>query len=356
MNGSSMIRGFSLEAEGRQADTSDPVVRTRRTKGCYMLLTHGPFARRACPAAAVEPQPATGSLHRRQERTAPPAHGLVGHGRCRAGGSALAGLSVAAALAVAAPCGAATYYVDFAGGSDRLSGLSPETAWKHAPGDSRAGPGPRAVRLQAGDSVLFRGGVAYRGTIVVRSAGTAAAPIRYVGDGWGAVPAVLDGAEPARQVRPCRSARDCGGAKDWAALHRMSLVSDQTVWEGLFQQDRPLALAEGDGPLPSGSARRMAGSRGRTVLIHAAPDLAPSFSTGAGRVGFLIVAGGHVEIRGFRASGFAPAHRFGPYAGVPVVQLQPLAGVSLAAMAGVGAVRHAPPVGPVIAGVTSGPV
>lgn len=279
----------------------------------------------------------------------------------RAGGvlvvlvSLVAGVHAAAARTAGAPA-AATYFVDFASGSDTADGLSPETAWKRAPGDSRAGPGPRAVRLRAGDTVLFRGGVAYRGTIVVRFSGAASAPIRYVGDGWGRELAVLDGAEPAEQVRPCRSARDCGGAADWAALYRMSLSSDQTVWEGLFQQDRPLALDEGNGRLASGSARRMPGSRGRTILIHAAPNLAPSFSSGAGRVGFLIVAGGHIEIRGFRASCFAPAHRFGPYAGMPVVQLQPLAGVRLAAMAGVEAVRHAPPVGPAIAGVTSGPI
>lgn len=251
---------------------------------------------------------------------------------------------------------ATTYFVDFAAGSDAADGRSPETAWKRAPGDSRAGPGPRSVRLKAGDTVLFRGGVAYRGTIVVRMAGTAAAPIRYVGDGWGAGPAILDGSEPARQVRPCRSARDCGGDEGWAGLHRMSLDGDQTAWDGLFQQERPLVLDDGPGSLSPGTARPMAGSRGRVMLIRADPDLAPAFATGAGRVGFLIVAGGHVEIRGFRASRFAPAHRFGPYAGVPIVQLQPLTGVRLVSMPGAGSVRHAAAIGPVIAGVTSGPI
>lgn len=267
----------------------------------------------------------------------------------------MAGEQGAAAQAAAAHP-SSTYFVDFAAGSDAADGRSPETAWKRAPGDSRAGPGPRSVRLQAGDTVLFRGGVAYRGTIVVRNAGAAGAPIRYVGDGWGTGPAILDGSEPARQVRPCRSARDCGGEEGWAGLHRMSLSGDQSAWEGLFQQDRQLALDEGQGPLSPGAARPMARSRGRVILMRANPDLAPAFATGAGRVGFLIVAGGHVEIRGFRASRFAPAHRFGPYAGVPVVQLQPLAGVQLVSMPGIGAVRHAPPIGPMIAGVTSGPI
>lgn len=265
-------------------------------------------------------------------------------------------LVAAAALLCGAPATSTNYYVDFDRGLDSASGLSPEAAWKRAPGDSRAGAGPRAVRLQPGDTVLFRGGVAYRGTVVVRAAGTSAAPIRYVGDGWGAEPAVLDGSEPAARARPCRSARDCGGEAGWAGLYRMSLIGDQTSWDGFFQQDQALAPAGPDEPLQQGTLRQMPGSKGRTVLIRPIPGVPPHFSTGAGRVGFLLVAGGHVEIRGFRTSRFSPAPRFGPYAGWPLVQLQPMPGVRLVSMPGAVGIRQAAPVGPAIAGVTSGPI
>jgi hypothetical protein len=254
------------------------------------------------------------------------------------------------------PAQTAAYYVDFQDGADSASGLSPDAAWKHAPGDSRAGPGPRAARLQPGDSVLFRGGVPYRGTVVVRSAGTPDAPIRYVGDAWGPDHAILDGSEPAGRARPCRSASDCGGEAGWAGLVRLSLRSDLSLLDGLFQQDRGLVPAGPGEVLRAGSARTLPGSKGRTVLINPLPGLPTRFATGAGRVGFLLVAGGHVEIRGFRTMRFAPAPRFGPYAGRPLVQLQPLPGVRLVALPGAAGMRHAPPVGPAIAGVTSGPI
>lgn len=261
-----------------------------------------------------------------------------------------------AALVAAAPGGAATYYVDFANGSDRASGLSPAEAWKRAPGDSRAGPGPRSIRLQPGDTILFRGGVDYRGTIVVRASGTAEAPIRYVGDGWGSALANLDGSEPIEEARPCRSRRDCGGEPDWAGLVRLSLPGDSLIWDGLFQQNQPLALASTEGPLVPGSARPIAGKAGRAVVVRPRTDLPSLFAAGAGRVGFLLVAGGHVEIRGFRTARFTQATRFGPYAGAPLVQLQPLPGVRLAALSGEAAILLAPPIGPTIAGVTSGPI
>lgn len=265
-------------------------------------------------------------------------------------------LPAAIALLAAAPAPAATYHVDFANGSDHATGLAPDAAWKRAPGDSRAGPGPRAVRLQPGDTILFKGGVAYRGTVVVRATGTADAPIRYVGDGWGPSPALLDGAEPAADARPCRSARDCGGEAGWAGLLRVSLGGDTRASDGVFQQDQALAPAPDGQPLQPGTTRPLAGSHGRVLLVRPATQRPASFAGGAGRIGFLLVAGGHVEIRGFLATRFAPAPRFGPYAGHPLVQLQPLAGVRLAALPAGIALRKAAPVGPAIAGVTSGPI
>jgi hypothetical protein len=249
-----------------------------------------------------------------------------------------------------------TYFVDFAAGSDTADGRSPETPWKRAPGDSRAGPSPRSVRLLPGDTVLFRGGVAYRGTIVVRNAGTPEAPIRYIGHGWGSTPAILDGSEPTSRARPCRSTRDCGGEADWAGLYRLSLPGDTLAWDGVFQSDRPLSLATPHAPLAPGTMRPVKGEGGRTVIVNPWPALGTRFASGAARVGFLLVAGGHVRIEGFSATRFAQVPRFGPYAGTPVVQLQPLPGITLASTTGVSAIQHAPPIGPAIAGVTSGPI
>lgn len=265
-------------------------------------------------------------------------------------------IAMLAAMLGLGPTNAATYHVDFASGSDQASGLTPETAWKRAPGDSRAGTGPRSVRLQPGDTILFRGGVAYRGTIVVRASGTADAPIRYVGDAWGPAPAILDGAEPAADTRPCRSARDCGGAADWQVLHRVSPGGDAPHSDPIFQQDRLLSVGPADAPLAPGAARPMAGSGRHILLVRPNPGVAPEFARSAGRVGFLLVAGSHVEIRGFQPTRFAAVPRLGPYAGHPLVALQPVAGLSLTALPPGSALRKAAPIGPAIAGVTSGPI
>src|SRR5258707_309243 len=60
---------------------------------------------------------------------------------------------------------AATYYVDFASGNDASNGTSMSTPWKRSPGDGEATGNPRAKVLGPGDTVLFRGGVVYRGAI-----------------------------------------------------------------------------------------------------------------------------------------------------------------------------------------------
>ncbi len=127
-------------------------------------------------------------------------------------------------LAACAPAGAeggTTWHVDFANGNDSRDGRTPATAWKHAPGDEAATGGPAGVTLKPGDRVLFRAGVAYRGTFRPRAEGTAEAPIVYAGQGWGPGMAILDGADPVRAARPCRDPADCGGAGNWQQLTRI---------------------------------------------------------------------------------------------------------------------------------------
>ena len=54
------------------------------------------------------------------------------------------------------------FYVDHAGGSDASDGRSPETAWKHGPGDPASLGASRRLKLLPGDEVRFRGGVRYQ--------------------------------------------------------------------------------------------------------------------------------------------------------------------------------------------------
>ena len=89
---------------------------------------------------------------------------------------------------------AGTYFVDFAGGSDSNNGLSATTAWKHCPGDTNSAGVPKGIALAAGDSVVFKGGVAYVGDIAVKSSGAGGSPITYDGTGsnWGSGRALID--------------------------------------------------------------------------------------------------------------------------------------------------------------------
>lgn len=141
------------------------------------------------------------------------------------------GLSMLAALVALAGCspaGSTTWHVDYAAGRDSADGRTPATAWKHAPGDAAAGGGPAGVKLQPGDTVLFRAGVPYRGAIRLTASGTAEKPIVYTGIGWGEGLGVIDGSEPVSGVQPCSSAADCGGAPEWKALTRVEYAAPQT--------------------------------------------------------------------------------------------------------------------------------
>lgn len=106
---------------------------------------------------------------------------------------------------------AATYYVDYAGGSDSNNGISAVTAFKHSPGDSNCTGTCAATSLSPGDKVILKGGVVYnsstgdyKGTIEVNWSGSGDADsgrIIYDGDSGTYVPrwgsgtgkAVIDG-------------------------------------------------------------------------------------------------------------------------------------------------------------------
>jgi parallel beta-helix repeat protein len=93
---------------------------------------------------------------------------------------------------------ATTYYIDFDSGSDTNDGLLTTTAWKHAPGDENASNNAASVKLLPGDTILFKGGVNYRGSVSVPASGAENSLIHYIGDSWPGlegVKAIVDGSE-----------------------------------------------------------------------------------------------------------------------------------------------------------------
>jgi hypothetical protein len=90
--------------------------------------------------------------------------------------------------------GRAVRYIDFEGGDDSRTGTSPEQAWRHHPWDANA----TATAKEGGGRLtyVFKGGVDYRGTLVVQNQGTAAEPVRLLRDpAWGRGPARILGSE-----------------------------------------------------------------------------------------------------------------------------------------------------------------
>jgi len=150
---------------------------------------------------------------------------------------------------------AATYYVDFESGDNSAVGTSPDTAWKHAPGDSKATANPASLRLQPGDTVLFKGGVVYRGRIAIESGGgTVGNPITYKGNGWPGlegVKATIDGSEiiegPWTQ---CESQEACAGNANWQNIYYAYAPAEAEVLSSnLYQDQEPLAISQHPNPL-----------------------------------------------------------------------------------------------------------
>ena len=79
------------------------------------------------------------------------------------------------------PLFAATWYVDFDGGSDANAGTGTGTAWKHLRGDANVTGGSvaAAATFSAGDTILFKGGVVYYGRIDFGYSGSSGNPITF---------------------------------------------------------------------------------------------------------------------------------------------------------------------------------
>ena len=132
------------------------------------------------------------------------------------------------------------YYVDFAAGNDSSSGKSASQAWKRAPGDTAATGNAASAVLKGGDTIRFKGGTAYRGTIVFKHSGDAGNPIIYTGTGFGNGQAIWDGADEVTSSVPCSSAAACGGASNWQNLRLVTYSEPTAANRKLFDAVGPL--------------------------------------------------------------------------------------------------------------------
>ena len=127
-------------------------------------------------------------------------------------------LGLAVSVIWAASASATTYYVDFADGDNATDGQSPQSAWKHAPGDPNATDNPADVDLQPGDTVIFRGGVAYHGTLRIEVSGDPDNPITYDANTegtFGEGRARLDGGRVLEGWQPVEDADQVRGNEQW---------------------------------------------------------------------------------------------------------------------------------------------
>ena len=156
----------------------------------------------------------------------------------------------AAAMASPRPSISATYYVDFDGGSDGNAGTSEAGPWKHAPGDPSASGKASSTVLGAGDTVLFKGGVVYRGTINLSRSGSSTARVVYKGDGWGTARAVIEGAQAyTPQWTQCSSAAACGGNSNYAKIYFASAPAGYTSFlTALYENGDFLWYAQSPNP------------------------------------------------------------------------------------------------------------
>ena len=165
---------------------------------------------------------------------------------CRWLAIVVAGLSVVTFGPVAA---ASTYYVDFAGGVNTADGLSPKTAWKHCPGDINATDKPKTIALAPDDTIIFKGGVQYFGSIEMKAAGAEGKPITLDGNSagtFGKGRAILDGGALITGWKRCESAEEVQGNPRWKDIMFADLAIDlsSNFTPGRFVPHRMAAAAE----------------------------------------------------------------------------------------------------------------
>ncbi len=147
-----------------------------------------------------------------------------------------------------------TFYVDYEEGDDGAAGTAPALAFRHAPGDPQAEEEAAGIELRPGDRIIFKGGVRYRGSILVQWSGEDGAPIVYDGnrDGeFGEGAAILDGGDPVTGWRRCASAEEAGGNPEWENIYmaRVPAAGGMEAYAiGLVQGERMLFPAQYPNP------------------------------------------------------------------------------------------------------------
>lgn len=141
--------------------------------------------------------------------------------------------------------GPRTYHIDFDKGSDSAAGTSQNAAWRHVPGDPQASGVPAKVTLMPGDTVLFRAGVVYRGSIQIKASGAPGKPITYSGKGWGTGRAVVSGRDAIDvQPRPCSSLPVCAKLPNADRLAVFDLPAPVSTYDQVVLDGRILRLAQ----------------------------------------------------------------------------------------------------------------
>lgn len=145
---------------------------------------------------------------------------------------------------------AANFYIDYQAGSDSNTGSSPASAWRHAPGDPNAGGNARRF-LMPGDNVIFKGGVVYRGQIILDDSGTTGNPISFLGNAWPGLEntkAIIDGSNLLPTWLPCASAAVAGGNPNWRDISAHTLPLGAGAFTPLFENGDFLWIAQDPAP------------------------------------------------------------------------------------------------------------
>lgn len=220
---------------------------------------------------------------------------------------------------MALPLQAATYYVDYDAGKDANSGTTAGEAWRHCPGDEQAKDKAGATRLAAGDKVVFKGGVRYRGSIAVTSTGAEGKPIIFDGNvdsTFGKGPAIVDGSVAFAGWKRCASAKDAEGNPKWEEIWYTDVEHDGS-WRdlNLLGPELPMPVAQYPNPkdpmlqesLSTYLRSKQGIKRGKKAFTFADPvNLAgkpADYFVGMG----LAVHAGHNMVRYTTITGFDPA-------------------------------------------------
>jgi len=158
---------------------------------------------------------------------------------------------------------AATYYVDFVGGSDSANGTATSTPFQHAPGDNNATGTAASTTLSAGDRVIFKGGVGYIGRVDFDWSGSSGNPIWYDGNSAGTFGTGMASFNFTNSPSPVNVAMQASAARQWIVITNLLFTEI-----GGYAEEDPA----GAGPLASktGSAIDFDTSNGSSNLVIAA--------------------------------------------------------------------------------------